>query len=313
MKKSSTITEGALFSGIYLLLLLMTIYLPVIGIVSIFLLPIPFIIYTFKHGFQSSLLMLVVTSLLTIVLTTIFSLPITLMSAMGGIAIGVCLHRKRSVYETWAVGSVAFAIGFVLVLLLGQYLFEMNFMEEMNELINDSIMTTKEMMNQIGSYDDQTFEMFEEQMNQLTYLIPTMIGFVGVIYSFLALWIGLKVINRIEQKTLSFPPFREFNLPKALIWYYFLSIILMWIEPEQGSTINQVATNISMLTGFLLVLQGLAFIAYYVHEKQKSKGLLITAIILIVLLPFIFMYPVRILGIIDIGFNLRDRMNASRK
>ncbi|MBB6454442.1 uncharacterized protein YybS (DUF2232 family) [Salirhabdus euzebyi] len=312
MKKSNVITEGALFSAIYLLLLLMTLYIPFIEIVSIFLLPLPFVIYAYKNGIQASVIMFLATSVLTIIVASIFSLPLTLMAGIGGITVGVCLHYKKSVYETWATGAVAFALGFLAILGIGQLLFQVNFVDELNNLIDISLQNTQELIKQLGTSEEALLQI-EEQMKQLTYLIPTIIGFIGILYSFLAIWFGFKIINRLENKTYAFPPLRDFKLPISLIWYYFIAMILMWVDTEQGSTLNQAAVNIFTLVGALITLQGLSFIFYYVHAKKKSKGIIIGTIVMVVLLPFIFLYPLRILGIIDLGFNLRDRLNKESK
>ncbi len=287
--------------------------MPVVGTITMFLLPIPIILYTFKQGFKSSLVMFIVITLLSILLATVFSLPVTILAGLGGITIGLCLHYKKSVYETWAAGSVAFAVGFVIVFLISQLLFEVNFIDEMNVMVEQISTQTLNMLEQFGEVPEETVQLFEQQMNQITYLIPVMIGIAGIVYSFLAIWIGFKVLNRIYKKSYSFPPFRKFRLPISVVWYYFLSVVIMWIEPEQGTLLNQAASNVSMLVGLLLVLHGLSFIAHYVHVKNKSKGLFVTAIVLIVLLPTLFIYPIRILGIIDLGFNLRDRLSEEKK
>jgi uncharacterized protein YybS (DUF2232 family) len=313
MKKTNAITEGALFSGIFLVLLLVTMYMPFIGTFTMLLLPIPIMIYTYKHPIQYAIAMFVVISLLTIIVATILALPITIVSGVGGIAIGLCLYYKRTVYETWAIGSVSFALGFVLVFLISEWLFKINFISEINSLIDDSIEYAKQILEQIGNVPADTLQLLEQQMQQVIYLIPAIIGIVGIIFSFITLWFGFKFMNRLYKENFAFPAFRNFRLPSSLIWYYLASIVLMWIEPEQGNVLNQIAVNLSMLTGLLIVLQGLSFIAFYCHLKNKSNTLLVLAIVLLIFLPVFFIFPLRILGIIDLGFNLRDQMTKSKK
>jgi uncharacterized protein YybS (DUF2232 family) len=60
-----------------------------------------------------------------------------------------------------------------------------------------------------------------------------------------------------------------------------------------------------------MLLQGLSFVAYFTHIKKFPKAFLIIAVILTFLLPFV-LYIVRILGIIDLGFNLRKRLEEKK-
>ncbi|MRG87969.1 YybS family protein [Salinibacillus xinjiangensis] len=311
MKKSNVITEGALFSGIFIVLLLLTLFVPVIGFFSMFLTPIPFMVFTYKNGIKPGLMMAVVSILLATILATVLSLPLALMAAFGGITIGASLYLKKSTYETWALGSVAFGIGFMAVVFLGQWLFELNMVQEINLLVEQSLQTSKQLMEQFDN-TEESIQLLEEQMDQIIYLIPTLIGFLGIFYAFITIWIGFKMINRLEKRSLSFPPFRKFSLPISAVWVYLIAMVLTWVFPEEGSVMNQAFINILTLTGYLFVIQGLAFIFYYVHVKNKSKGIAIAAIIVAILLPF-FLYPLRILGIIDLGFNLRERLTPNKE
>lgn len=50
MNQSRKLTDGALLLVIYVMLLLITIFVPILTMIGMFLLPIPFILYTARHG-----------------------------------------------------------------------------------------------------------------------------------------------------------------------------------------------------------------------------------------------------------------------
>ncbi|GAA0502024.1 YybS family protein [Salinibacillus aidingensis] len=314
MKKSNVVTEGALFSGIYIILLLITVFVPLVSYITIFLTPVPFILYVYKNGLKPGLIMFMVTLLISSVFATVFSMPLTIFAALGGITIGAGLHARKSTYENWAIGSVAFALGFLIVFALGQWMMDIHLMDELNSMINSTMNTSEQVMEELGYTQDELMEAMREQINQIFYLMPTLFAFIGIIFAFLTIWISYKIINRLysDHGKLSFPPFREFRLPIAVIWYYLFALILTWIFPEQGELLNQAGVNVATLIGFLFVLQGLSFIFYYIHVKKMTKTLAVVAIIAAVIMP-IFLYLLRILGIIDLGFNLRDRLNPNKK
>jgi len=62
----------------------------------------------------------------------------------------------------------------------------------------------------------------------------------------------------------------------------------------------------------LLAFHGLSFVFYISYVKGYPNDVPIVVIVLLFLLPFI-LYIVRILGIIDLGFDLRKRLGEKKK
>jgi uncharacterized protein YybS (DUF2232 family) len=85
----------------------------------------------------------------------------------------------------------------------------------------------------------------------------------------------------------------------------------MLMRPEEGTYWFWVIANLSFILQMLMVLQGLSFVFYITHVKGYPKAVPIVVIVLIFLLPFI-LYIVRILGIIDLGFDLRKRLGEKK-
>src|SRR5699024_7742276 len=106
MNKSKQLTEDALLTAVYIVMLLIVFFIPVIQLVVIFVFLVPFAIYVAHHGWKPSIVMAFVALLLTAMFATIVSLPMTLLSAIGGIVIGNGMHRKKNAYDTWARGTV---------------------------------------------------------------------------------------------------------------------------------------------------------------------------------------------------------------
>src|SRR5699024_5448371 len=71
MNKSKQLTEGALLTAVYIVLLLILFFIPVLQLVGIFVLPVPFAIYAAHHGWKPSIVMAFVALLLTAMFATI--------------------------------------------------------------------------------------------------------------------------------------------------------------------------------------------------------------------------------------------------
>src|SRR5699024_4542747 len=130
MNISKELREGALLIVVYIGRVLIVCFISVFQLVRIDLLPVVFTNYGAHHGWKPSIVMAFVALLLTAMFATIVSLPMTLLSAIGGIVIGNGMHRKKNAYDTWARGTVAYVVGFVLILAMLQFVFSINIFDE---------------------------------------------------------------------------------------------------------------------------------------------------------------------------------------
>jgi len=315
MNKSKQLTEGALLTAVYIVLLLIVFFIPVLQLVGIFVLPVPFAIYAAHHGWKPSIVMAFVALLLTAMFATIVSLPMTLLSAIGGIVIGNGMHRKKNAYDTWARGTVAYVVGFVLILAMLQFVFSINIFDEINLVIDEMMATLNSITSQLqfGTDVESQLEIIEEQMRQFPDLLPSTMVIMSIIYALITQWVSYKVINRLNRENYSFPPFKQLNFPPAIIWLYLLALIVSFVGgADQGSTLGIVIVNAMALLSILLIIQGFSFIFFIADYKKIHKAVPIGAVVVTLLIPFIFMFLIEITGIIDLGISLKKRISESK-
>lgn len=315
MNQSKKITEGALLTAIFIILMFVTVFVPGISLITLFILPVPFIFYSFKYNWQASLIMLGVAVLLSSLFATIISLPLAILASIGGIMIGTSMHQGLTAYETWARGTVGFIIGLLLAFIFVQVGLQINLINELDNLFSESLEMSKRMMEDIGFVNvaEEEWKRVETQLSLAKNLIPVGITILSVFFAFISQWLGYKLLNRMEKQTFSFPPFRTLRLPIVFVWIYFFAMVFMFMDLDPNSMLYLVAHNIFSLAGMFMVLQGFSFMFFITHKNKWSKSLPIIGVIITMILPFILLYFVRILGIIDIGFGLRDRNLKSKK
>lgn len=313
MNQSKTLTDGALLTALYIVLLLVTMFVPLVEIVAMFLLPVPFIIFASKYDWKPSLLMLAVALALSSIFPTLFSVPATILMGLGGIMIGSSIYKQLSPYETLARGTFGFIVGLVFIFVISQLVFDVNIVQEVDTMIDQSLNMSKDMMDQLGfaNMAEDQLAIVEQQIEMFKNLIPVGIAIAAVVLALISQWAAYKVINRLENKNYRFPAFRNLTLPVSLIWIYFFVLILTLFELDQNGIVFLAVNNVLALTGFLMMIQGFSFIFYYAHRKNMSKALPVWSIIFALLLPPL-LNLVRLLGIIDLGFRLRDRISQNK-
>ncbi|WP_246944294.1 YybS family protein [Bacillus pinisoli] len=312
MGKTKALTEGAIMLALYMVLFLVTLYVPLIGSLTLFALALPFVVFSSRRGWKSSLVLFGASVILTLLFGSIIAVPITFLYGLSGIVIGYLFKLNRSKLEVLSGGSIAYIINLLVIYIITTAVFQINPIEEAQKAVDQSINMSREMMEALGqSINEEQINLFAETFELVPLLMPTAIVFVGVFLAFITQIISTRILKRLGLKVEKWPPFRSIQLPKSLIWYYLVTMIAMMFPMEQDSMFFLAIFNLFHILQLLMILQGFSFIFYFCYHKNVSKGIPITILILSFLLPPL-LYIVRIIGIIDLGFNLRARVESKK-
>ncbi|MFA9556261.1 YybS family protein [Evansella sp. AB-rgal1] len=310
MENTKRIKDGLKFLSIYILLIILLILVPFMGTLTLILLPIPFILYTNKHGLKPGIVLGLLSFFLLFIITPL-ALPFTISFVAGGIVIGELYRRKKEAFAVLLGGSLAFIAALILNYLGSILILQVNPVEVIQELLNESVELSEQMLSFVGQTDENVLESATLFINELPYIAPVIMIILGIGFAFIVQWIASLFMRRWDYEVSLFLPFREWTFPRVFIWYYLIAYILLLIGAEKGTAMYTVIANLTPLLDFVMIIQGFSFIFYYFHMKGKSKVLPILILIISFVLPFLI-YLVRILGIIDIGFELRKRMNSTK-
>jgi len=310
-ERSTLIKEGALHLGLYLLLVLVTLLIPVLGLVSLFLLSIPFIFYTKKYGIKAGGVLSALSFLVFFLILGPIAFPFFLIFAVSGVVIGECYRRKKDAFGVLLGGSLSFIIAFILVYVGSIVILDVNPVQEFQEAMIESTDVADEMLLVIGAEEGAVLEAVEVFIDGLTVIAPTLIIMIGVVFAFIVQMIATFLLRRNNHEIKRFPPLREWGFPKAFIWYYLLTYLLILIGVEEGTQMFIVIANLTPILDMVMVIQGIALVFYFFYHKRLSTAIPVIIVVISVLFP-ISLHIVRILGIIDLGFDLRKRMNAQK-
>ncbi|TYS69437.1 DUF2232 domain-containing protein [Sutcliffiella horikoshii] len=313
MKETKHITEGAALLGIYVLLLLMTLFIPIIGLVTFLALVVPFVIYTARNGWKSGIWLIVVAGVLSVVIGSPVALTFSIPASTVGLAMGHLIQKNASRYAILGAATGVFLLNYILAYVVAIVLFNIDFIEVLQEMIRESMRASEAIATSLGQENaKEALEVFENALGYTTYLLPTMLVLTSFVHAFFSQLITVFILKRLKMKVSPFPPFRELVLPKSLLWYYLIVLILSLMAPEEGTTLFMVVLNLSFILMLLMTVQGFSFIFFFCHLKKISKAIPITLVILSFLItPLV--YIIRMIGIIDIGFQLRERIQRNNQ
>lgn len=310
-ERPTLIKEGALYLGVYLLLMFVTLLVPVLGLICLFLLSIPFILFTKKQGLKAGGFLGALSFVILFFLLGPISIPLSLAFAVSGVVIGECYRRKIDAFGVLLGGALSFITAFVLIYVGSIIILDVNPVEEFQEMMIESTEVTEDLLLLIGEEDSNVVNTVEEVIDGLIVIAPTLIIMTGVVFAFIVQMISAFILNKRKHKIEKFPPLRDWGFPKVFIWYYLFTYLFIIIGVEEGTAMFIIVANLTPILDSVMVIQGFAFVFYYFSQKRLNITFPVILIVISFLFP-IFLHIVRILGIIDLGFDLRKRMNAEK-
>ncbi|MHB0798862.1 YybS family protein [Bacillus thuringiensis] len=309
MKQTKFITEGAALLAIYTILLLISMYVPILGTVVTFALPLPFILLTIRHKLSNVLVIFVAALFVTIIVSQPMNLVKTTMFGLIGIVLGYMYKTRKKPVEILIAGTLAYLIGFVLIYVASIKFFNIDIMKQMQSVFSESMVQSEKIVSAIGMPISKEQKELLTQMNDiLQSLFPSILVLVSVCFSWITVIISGSVLKKLKHDIIPWPKFKDLQLPKSIVWYYVIFILLAtFIKVDPTSYLHMVFSNLYVIFALLLVLQGLTFISFLAYRKGFTKGVPIISFIVCMFIPMLFPL-VTILGIIDLGISLRSKI-----
>ncbi|KMP90125.1 YybS family protein [Bacillus paranthracis] len=311
MKNTKFITEGAASLAIYAMLLLISMYVPILGAVVTFALPLPFILLTIRYKLSSAFVIFTAALFITVIVSQPMNLVKTTMFGLIGIVLGYMYKKQKKPVEILMAGTLAYLIGIMLIYVASIKFFNIDLMKQMQNMFNESMTQSEKIVTAAGMpISKEQKELFAQFNDVLQTLFPSLLVMVSVCFSWITVMISSSVLRKLKHGVIPWPKFKDIQLPKSIVWYYVIFILLStFIKVEPTSYLHMVFSNLYVIFALLLVLQGLTFIAFLAHSKGFTKGVPIISFIACMFIPMLFPL-VTILGIIDLGISLRSKIGG---
>jgi uncharacterized protein YybS (DUF2232 family) len=310
VKNVRNLTEGAVLLAVFAILLLLTIFVPLLAIIVNLFLVTPFILFAAKNDGKSTFVFVIAALLLSLLLGSLIGLTIALPFAVTGGVIGYFIQKKKSRWSIFLMGSLAFLAAILVIYGASIVFFKMNFIIEMIEMMQKSSKMSAELLKNFGDQEklERVMKQSEQSLNFIKNLIPTLLVVTSFAVVFILQSVSFPLIRRFGIEVEKWKGFKNLSLPKSTI-HYFLIILLvgMVFKPEEGTFGYLAIINLTWILIILIVIQGYLFLFFYLEQKGFSNTISITIAIISLLIP-IFLYMIGILGIIDLGFDLRKKI-----
>ncbi|AWB46694.1 DUF2232 domain-containing protein [Paenibacillus sp. CAA11] len=296
------------WSAAYLLLFL-SMGTPLIVITAFFMLLPGVVLYTMLST-QSFLWHVVpVLAIVSILLGPTFIL-LAIFFLIPSMLMGYMYKKRAAAFRTVAVGAAAILIEFLVMLFVSTTLFGF----DIASTIEDTITKTAAPIQGVsGTSLADTLGWSAEAAQEFSSLTVRLIPFTLIICSLImatvAHALAWPTLGSMGITTPKLAPIREWKLPRSLVWYYIVGLLLSLITgyASQGF-LGTILLNLMPMLLFCFMVQTAGFFFFAAHVRKWNPVIPIFLTILLV-----FFQPLRIIGIIDILFPLREFFTRTRR
>lgn len=295
------ITYGAMMIAIFIILVAISVYVPLLGTITMLFTPLPMILYRLRYD-RNAAIFVTVAGILLSMLGGVFLLPVAFVFGPLGLIIGDTIRNQKSKLYTFMAAGLTFLISTIIIYLLSIVLFGINMVDELSTTVQESQKRVIDYLHRFGEIPEELIRQMDETIQYTLMSIPSAFILSSFAFAFIIILINMPILKRLGHNPSKFPAFRLMKLPVITVWIYMVVVILpLFMGIEQGSTTELTVVNASFILRFLFLLQGISFIHHYLYEMKLPKWVAVLSTIIAILFSPITI----ILGILDTGINIR--------
>lgn len=295
-----------------LVILMMSLYI-VYGMyfapLLIIFIPLPFVIIGIRNGLKNNIISMAITSLIVgIVLDMPSAVVLLLMFAPLSIGLNYCIKKRKKTSEVIIITTLAFFLSLLIITAVGKYSAELSGSGETQQQITEMITLQGDKLREMGVSNTQILkdmEILEAAYEYMLITLPALLAIISVFVSYFNYLLAVLILRKMGYGLVSSPKFSRFKLPDNIIMgsgVMFISVIIMGRLNVPYH--NALLLNITLLVGFVFLIQGLAVIDFLLI-RAKIK-LFFRMILLFINLIFVPMSGILFfVGMFDSVFDMR--------
>ncbi|QGG53779.1 YybS family protein [Lysinibacillus pakistanensis] len=301
--QTKALVQGAAMVAVFTLMMIISAYIPLAFMLVFLFAPLPFAWYSAKYKRSTSILVAIVGCILTFITSGLAILPFAFIFAVLGIIMGSTIRQQKSKLYLFMSSGIAVLLSTAIVFLAYLRLAGINMVEIGVEMAKKNYEQTATMSQNITGQSTITPDQIEAVSKMMELTIPSTVTLGTFFVAFILMSINLPVLKRLGLNVPKFSPFQHMRLPRSILWYYMIVLCInLFIRPDLGSTLDVIVINVSYILWVLLILQGISFIHYFISKKGMPVGVKWIATLLAIPLSSFMI----LLGIIDLGFDVRS-------
>ncbi|AJA50102.1 hypothetical protein CPAST_c40730 [Clostridium pasteurianum DSM 525 = ATCC 6013] len=318
------LVESAIMAAILIVTMFITVYVPIIRIITYLFLPTLLVLIYVRNGLKYALLGGICGFLVSLILIN----PITVLGLgavifIVGLTFIYCIGTNKKPYQSILILTMAFIItNIIYVFLITILVYKSGFVgwvHNMVNQINDSINVTKNMYINMGMDKEQVERALAGiesiNVNQVLWMTPFYLIIMSLLSAFFNYKITYIIFSKIKIKIQELKGINYFFIPNLIGAFMIILLCLGLIFRSRNMIVGEYLfySTYSLLV-VILSINGIAAISYFLKYKLKFSNIFI--VMTIILLFLVISYVFIIIGLVELIIDSRkldpNRIRKSR-
>lgn len=310
------LTEGGLLTALTVIFGLMSVYLPVIGMVAVFIWPLPIVVLVVRHGVKTGVLSTLSAGIiLAVLIEPMVSLRMILGFALPSLVLGYGFKNNWSAGKNLLLSLGVSIVSMLMALLLLFTVTGINPLSMQVDSLKEAFDYSIDFYANMGLNEAE----LQEQRDVLEYsfkLVSMMMPLVVLTSSLLVTWlnfvIGGAILRRLGHNVPTLPVFNQWRLPRIIAYAMGFALVgLYWGTTHDMELVFQAAINLYFLASMAGFIQGASLLCS-ITDHFKLPRIFFWLIVIFLFFSGITAQILSFIGIADIIFDYRRRMTANR-
>lgn len=299
--------KSVLLSGAALLLLL-SVVLPLLNFVTIFLVIVPFVaLYTLlprKSFVWHALAVIAIATAITYPFLGISYALIGVFFLIPAVAMGNLYRQNAPASKVMRSITVIILMELMLLLLFFQVAFDLSLIKE----ISSTIRSVPENMAQLGVLPSTwNSDLTELLVRTVINTIPVALIIFSFVMAAVAQFASRRLVGVLGVQVPAFTKAREWRLPRGLVLLYLIAYMAEMFTSRTSDSFMAIAIfNLVPLLQYVFAIQAIGFFFFLAHERRWNA-----AVPVLIAIPVLLFPPLSLIGVLDTAFPIRKSFKKS--
>lgn len=310
IRKTSAMVEAGILAAIAIVMALISMYVPVLGAFVNFLWPLPIVICGCRHGFKWSIMtLLVATIIIAMIISPINAFFLAAIFGLLGLILGECMRRHLPPMQMMLYGSIGAVLALIINIVLSFLVLGIDPIEMIFTSFHESLGQLAAYYREHGMGEDEIKKIvdgYAEMLRMMRVIMPGAFLLCAPIMAFVNYIAAKKILTKLGESFTDFPPFVKLQVPGWVLWPYGISLLAVtyFYQTDQSSWLYTLSVNVQTVCSFVLVLQGIVLLYWFVESKGKPRWWANLATALLFVIP-LFSQIIVYVGAFDMVFDFR--------
>lgn len=310
IRKTSAMVEAGILAAVAIVMALISMYVPVLGAFVNFLWPLPIVICGCRHGFKWSVMtLLVATIIIAMIISPINAFFLAAIFGLLGLILGECMRRHLPPMQMMLYGSIGAVLALIINIVLSFLVLGIDPIEMIFTSFHESLGQLAAYYREHGMSEEEIKKIvdgYAEMLRMMRVIMPGAFLLCAPVMAFINYIAAKKILTKLGESFTDFPPFVKLQVPGWVLWPYGISLLAVtyFYQTDQSSWLYTLSVNVQTVCSFVLVLQGIVLLYWFVESKGKPRWWANLATALLFVIP-LFSQIIVYVGAFDMVFDFR--------